>query len=456
MKFDAIVIGSGQGGNPLAQKLAGLKQNVALIEERHLGGTCINTGCTPTKTFVASAQVAHYARSASRWGVNASGVSVDLKAVVARKNEVVESSRSGQEKRDKALESLRLFRGRASFTGPHQIKTGDDTLESNRIFIDTGVRPTIPHIPGLDSIPYLTNESILDLTDLPGHLVVLGGGYVGLEFAQMFRRFGSKVTVVHNSAQILPHEDADIAAELQKALEEEGIEFHLDAEAKQIGKRDGGVAVTYQRASGSQTVSGSHLLVATGRTPNTDALGLDKAGVEIDGKGFIKVNGRLETSTPGIWAIGDVKGGPAFTHISYNDFQVIYGNLIEGRNFSVDHRIVPYGVFTDPQLGGIGLTEKRAREKGYRLKIGTLPLTSVSRAIERGETAGLMKIVIDASTDQVLGASILASEGAEIVQILTPLMLAKQPYTLLKGAIYIHPTMAEGFFNLLESVKEVS
>jgi pyruvate/2-oxoglutarate dehydrogenase complex dihydrolipoamide dehydrogenase (E3) component len=279
---------------------------------------------------------------------------------------------------------------------------------------------------------------------------------VGLEFAQMFRRFGSKVTVVHNSAQILPHEDADIAAELQKALEEEGIEFHLDAEAKQIGKRDGGVAVTYQRASGSQTVSGSHLLVATGRTPNTDALGLDKAGVEIDGKGFIKVNGRLETSAPGIWAIGDVKGGPAFTHISYNDFQVIYGNLIEGRNFSVDHRIVPYGVFTDPQLGGIGLTEKRAREKGYRLKIGTLPLTSVSRAIERGETAGLMKIVIDASTDQVLGASILASEGAEIVQILTPLMLAKQPYTLLKGAIYIHPTMAEGFFNLLESVKEVS
>lgn len=456
MKFDAIVVGSGQGGNPLAQKLAGLKQSVALIEDRHLGGTCVNTGCTPTKTFVASAQVAHYARSASRWGVNASGVSVDLKAVVARKNKVVESSRSGQEKRDKGLESLRLFRSRASFTGPHQIKAGDDTLESDRIFIDTGARPTIPRISGLDSISYLTNESILDITELPDHLIVLGGGYVGLEFAQMFRRFGSKVTVVHNSAQILPHEDVDIASELQKALEAEGIVFHVDAEAKKADKRDGGVAVTYQRASGSQTVSGSHLLVATGRTPNTDSLGLDKAGVETDGKGYIKVNGRLETSAPGIWAIGDVKGGPAFTHISYNDFQVIYGNLIEGKNFSIDHRIVPYGVFTDPQLGGIGLTEKQAREKGYRLKIGKLPLTSVARAIERGETAGLMKIVIDASNDQVLGASILASEGAEVVQILTPLMLAKQAYTLLKGAIYIHPTMAEGFFNLLESVKEVS
>jgi pyruvate/2-oxoglutarate dehydrogenase complex dihydrolipoamide dehydrogenase (E3) component len=455
MKFDAIVIGSGQGGNPLAQRLAGLKHKVALIEERHLGGTCINTGCTPTKTMVASAQVAHYARSGARWGVNTSEVSVDLGSVLARKNKVVESWRSGQEKRDKALESLHLFREHAEFAGPRQVKVGGETLESDHIFIDTGARPAIPRISGLENIPYLTNESILELSNLPDHLVVLGGGYIGLEFAQMFRRFGSKVTVVHNSGQILSHEDEDIASELKKALEAEGIDFLLDAEAQQIEKRDNGLTLTYRHAGGSQTVTGSLLLVATGRTPNTDSLNLGKAGVETDNKGFIKVNGRLETSAPGIWAIGDVKGGPAFTHISYNDFQVIYGNLIEGKNLSIEHRIVPYGVFTDPQLGGIGMTEREARAKGYRLKMGTLPVTSVARAIERGETAGLMKIVIDAANDQILGASILAAEGAEIVQIFTPTMLAKQPYTLLKGAIYIHPTMAEGFFSLLEAVKEV-
>jgi pyruvate/2-oxoglutarate dehydrogenase complex dihydrolipoamide dehydrogenase (E3) component len=450
MKFDAIVIGSGEGGNPLAHRLADRKQTVALIEQKHLGGTCINTGCTPTKTMVASAQVAHYVQEAQRWGIRASGFSADMKAIVARKNEVVGSFRSGQEKQVEKRETLRLFRGHARFTGSHQITVGPDVLESDRIFIDTGARPAIPSIAGMDSIPYLTNESILDLEELPRHLIVLGGGYIGLEFGQMFRRFGSDVTIIHQGSEILPREDEDVAAELRKALEAEGVTFRLNTKTTRAEGAAGLVRLVFESG---QPVAGTHLLVATGRKPNTEDLGLEKAGVEIDAHGFIKVNGRLETSAPGIWAIGDVKGGPAFTHISYNDFQVIFSNLIEGKNATIDHRIVPYCVFTDPPLGSVGMTEKEARASGRPLKIGKIPVGNVARAIERGETAGLMKIVVDGETDQVMGASILSADGGELVQILHTLMLAKQPYTLLKGAIYLHPTMAEGFFGLLESVQ---
>jgi pyruvate/2-oxoglutarate dehydrogenase complex dihydrolipoamide dehydrogenase (E3) component len=453
VKYDAVIIGSGQGGNPLAQRLADLGWAVALVEREHLGGTCINTGCTPTKTMVASAQVAHYARNATRWGVETGEVRVDLPAIVARKNEVVHSFRSGQQGRVDARKSLHLHRDHARFAGPHQISVADERLESERIFIDTGARPAIPRLPGLETVDYLTNASIMELNELPEHLLVLGGGYIGLEFGQMFRRFGSQVTVVHQSGQILPREDADVVAELQKALEAEGITFLLNARTIRVERKDGQVSLTLEETHGSSTLTGSHLLVATGRKPNTDNLGLEAAGIETDKNGFIKVNNRLETNVPGVWALGDVKGGPAFTHISYNDFQIIYGNLVEGKDLAIDNRIVPYSVFTDPQLGGVGMTEKEARNKGYRLKIGKMPMSYVARAIERDETAGLMKIVVDASNDRILGASILAAEGGELVQILGTVMLAGLPYTLLKGAVYIHPTLAEGFFGLMEDVK---
>jgi len=455
MKYDAIIIGSGQGGTPLARRLADLGKTVALIERKELGGTCINTGCTPTKTMIASAQVAHYAHNATRWGVRTTGVTVDLPAIVARKDRIVQRFRAGHQRRVDARATLHLYRGAARFLTPHSIRVGEQVLEGAHIFIDTGTRPSIPHVPGLDTVPFLTNATIMELSELPTHLLVLGGGYIGLEFGQMFRRFGSAVTVIHQHEQRLPREDADVVAALQQALEAEGLRFLLNARTATVENKNGQITLTLEGTDGSSTVSGSHLLVAAGRTPNTEELGLDKAGVETDTAGFITVNSRLETTVPGIWALGDVKGGPAFTHISYNDFQIIYGNLVEGKNLSTAHRIVPYAVFTDPQLGGVGITEKEARARGYRLKIGKSPMSAVARAIEREETAGLMKLVVDAATDRILGAAILGAEGGELVQILSTLMLTDLPYTVLKGAIYIHPTLAEGFFGLMEEVKLV-
>jgi len=454
-KYDAIIIGSGQAGNPLAHKLADRGWQVALIEKGNLGGTCINVGCTPTKTMVHRAQVAHYARDAARWGVRASGVSVDLAKIVAQKDEVVLSFRGSQQRAVDSRPTLKLYRGHARFTAPHQLKVGDETLVSEKIFINTGGCPAIPPITGLDTVPYLTNETIMQLTTLPEHLLILGGGYIGLEFGQMFRRFSSRVTVVHRGAQIIPREDAEIAAELQKALEAEGIEFLLNADTVRAEKKNGNLALSLKISDSEKDIIGSHLLVATGRRPNTDELGLEAAEIATEKDGSIKVDDRLETTVRGIWALGDCKGGPAFTHISYNDFQIVYANLVEGKNLTSANRYVPYCVFTDPQLGGVGLTEKEARAKGYKLKIGKIPMSYVARAIERGETAGMMKIVVDASNDQILGASILSPEGGELVQILGALMLARQPYTLLKGAVFIHPTLAEGFFALMEDVKPV-
>lgn len=455
MKYDAIVIGSGQGGNPLSHNLADRGFSVALIEKAHLGGTCINTGCTPTKTMVHSAQVAHYARNADRWGVRAANVGVDLAAVVTRKNKIVQSFREGQQRRVDARKTLRLYRGEARFVAPHQIQVNNEVLEGERIFINTGTRASLPPLEGLDSVDYLTNASIMELNELPEHLLVLGGGYIGLEFGQMFRRFGSRVTVIHRGGQILPREDGDVTAELQKALEAEGIKFLLNANSTRVEKKDEQIHLAVESGNSLSNLIGSHLLVAVGRKPNSDQLGLDKSGVETDKDGFIRVNGRLETNVPGIWALGDVKGGPAFTHISYNDFQIIYGNLVEDKNLSIDNRLVPYSVFTDPQLGGVGMTEKEARKKGYRLKIGKIPMSYVARAIERDETAGLMKLVVDASNDHILGASILSPEGGELVQIIGTVIRAGLPYTFLKGAVYIHPTLAEGFFSLMEDVKPV-
>jgi pyruvate/2-oxoglutarate dehydrogenase complex dihydrolipoamide dehydrogenase (E3) component len=456
MKYDAIIIGSGQAGNPLVFRLADLGWSVALIEEKNLGGTCINVGCAPTKTMVHRAQVAHYARNAARWGVNTSGVQVDLAKIVAQKDEVALLFRGGQQRRVDERKNVRLYRGHARFVGAHQLQVGGEIIESGKIFINTGGRASIPPIPGLHGVPFLTNESIMQLTTIPEHLLVLGGGYIGLEFGQMFRRYGSRVTIVQQGPQIVPREDPEIGAELQRALETEGVEFVLGARTEGVNQKDGVITLSYKVAQGAKEIAGSHLLVATGRLPNTDDMGLDKAGIATNKDGSIKVNARLETNVPGIWALGDCKGGPAFTHISYNDFQIVYANVAEGKNRSTENRLVPYCVFTDPQLGGVGMTEKEARAKGHKLKIGRCPMTYVARAIERGETSGLMKIVVDAANDQILGASILASEGGELVQILGAMVLAKQPYTLLKGAVYIHPTLAEGFFSLMEDVKPVN
>jgi pyruvate/2-oxoglutarate dehydrogenase complex dihydrolipoamide dehydrogenase (E3) component len=455
VKYDAAIIGSGQGGNPLSHKLADAGWKVALIERRHLGGTCINTGCTPTKTMIASAQIAHYVRHAARWGVHADGFRVDMAQVVARKNAVVEQFRAGQERQvERRRDRLDLFRGHGRFVTPKRLEVNGQEIESERIFIDTGSRPDVPAIDGLAECGFLTNATLMEVPDVPEHLLIIGGGYIGLEFGQMFRRYGSRVTVIHRGAQLLSREDSDVVEELQHALEAEGIVFHLNARPVRVeGKSGRSIRLLAESRDGSTTIEATHLLVATGRRPNTDDLGLERAGIATDSKGFVKVNNRLETSVPGVYALGDVKGGPAFTHISYNDYQILYANLMNGAGLTIDNRYVPYAAFTDPQLGGVGLTEREARAKGHRVKIGKLPARSVARAIERGETTGLMKIVVDAETDRILGAAILTTEGAELVQILGALMLAGAPYTVLKGAIYIHPTLAEGFWSLMEKVQ---
>jgi pyruvate/2-oxoglutarate dehydrogenase complex dihydrolipoamide dehydrogenase (E3) component len=455
MKYDAIIIGSGQAGNPLSESLTDQGLKVALIEKAHLGGTCINTGCTPTKTMVASAQVAHYARNAARWGVHTGEVRVSLPRIVARKDAIVRRFRGGHQRKVNSRENLHLYRGHARFLGPREVAVGKQVLESERIFINTGTRTDIPRIDGLDKGTYLTNATLMGLTRLPKHLLVLGAGYIGLEFGQMFLRFGSRVTVIHRGEEILTREDPDVAGELQKILEAEGIQFIMNARTTRVSKRNGRITLSLEAGTRSRAVTGSHLLVATGRRPNTDDLALDKAGVQTDQRGYIKVNDRLETSVPGIWALGDVKGGPAFTHISYDDYQIVYGNLFEGKNLTTENRLVPYSVFTDPQLGRVGMTEKAARATGRKLKIGKVPMSWVARAIERDETAGLMKLVVDAQSDRILGAAMLATEGGELIQILGAVMLAGAPYTILKGAIYIHPTLAEGFFSLMDDVKPV-
>lgn len=455
MKYDAIIIGSGQAGNPLSQALAKLGKSVALIDYSYMGGTCVNTGCTPTKAMIGSARVAHYARNAARWGVDAGFVTVDMHEVLRRKNEIVEKSRAALETKAKTQATIDVFHGRARFIGPKEIEVLAKKLEADQIFIDTGSNATLPKVKGIDSVNYLTNEGMLDLRELPDHLIVLGAGYIGLEFAQMYRRFGSEVTVISDTGQILPKEDPDIAEELQRSLEAEGIRFIMNARIHRIDRTAKQIVFLFEGAP-DDTIYGTHLLVATGRKPNTSDLELNRAGVDTDENGYILVNRRLETSAPNIWALGDVKGGPMFTHISYNDYQIVFGNLYEGKDLGTDTRLVPYAVYTDPELGRVGMTETEARAKGYKLKVGSVKMTNVARAIERGETNGMMKLVVDASSDQILGAAILSSEGGEAVQVLSTLMLAGKPYTLLKDAIYIHPTIVEGFYFLMDSVKPVN
>ena len=451
---DAIVIGSGQGGVPLATNLADQGWSVALIEKGEVGGSCINYGCTPTKTMISSARMAHYARVAPEFGIHPGEIKVDMAAVVARKNEIVDSFRSGVLEQIDSSPNVTLYHGHGRFTAPHQVGINGETLKSDKIFINTGTRPRFPALPGLDQVEVLTNRNIMDLQELPAHLIALGGSYLGLEFGQMFRRLGSEVTVVEMSDRIAAREDAEISDSLREALEAEGMKFHLGSTATKVEKTADGLEVTVKKKDGTtERIEGTHLLMSIGQVPNSDDLGLDKAGIATDKNGYIQHNGKLETNIPGIWVLGDVKGGPAFTHVSYDDYLVIFDNLVNGKNRTIDNRVVPYALYTDPELGRFGLTEREARAKGYRLKIGSLPMSHIARAIERGETRGLMKIVINADNDRILGATILGADGGELVQTLMTLMRANAPYTLFENAMFIHPTLTEGFFALMANVE---
>ena len=452
--YDAIIIGSGQGGVPLATNLAELGWRVALIEKGQLGGSCINYGCTPTKTMISSARIAHYARVAPEFGIHTGPVKVDMAEIVARKNEIVDSFRSGIEDQVENSPKLTLYRGHGRFTAPHEVEVNGEKLTSDKIFINTGTRPRVLPIPGLDQIEFLTNRNIMDLKEVPAHLIALGGNYLGLEFGQMFRRLGSEVTVVELGDQIIPREDPEVSESLKEALEGEGMTFHLGAKTTKVAKTPGGLEIVIEKKDGTtQTLKGTHLLVSIGQVPNSDDLGLEKAGVATDKFGFVQHDGKLQTNVPGVWVLGDVKGGAAFTHVSYDDYLVIYDNLVNGKNRTIDNRQIPYALFTDPELGRVGLTEREARAKGYRLKIGSVPMAYVARAIERSETNGLMKIVINADNDRILGATILGPDGGELVQILMALMMADAPWTLFENAMFIHPTLAEGFFALMANVE---
>lgn len=456
MKYDAIVIGSGQGGGPLTHKLADAGWKVALIEKEFLGGSCVNYGCTPTKTMVASARIAHYARRAADFGIETGVLKIDMPKIVERKNNMVKAWRGGQEKQAAKRDNVTVINGHGRLTGPHSVEVNGEIIESDKIILNTGTRPRIPAIPGLDSVEYLTNRNVMDLQAVPEHLIVLGGNYIGLEFGQIYRRLGAEVTVIEMAERIIPREDEDVSEALQNALENEGMVFKTGSQASQVQSETGAIRVQIENGSGQkEEISGSHLLVATGRVPNTDDLGLEKAGVMVNTYGHVEVNEFLETNVPGIWAIGDIKGGPAFTNVSYDDFLKLYEFFVNGEKQSIAGRLVPYALFTDPEMGRVGLSEQEARQQGYRLKIGKIPMSRVARAIERDETAGLMKVVIDAETDQILGATILGPEGGELVQIFMAMILAGAKWQILKRTVYVHPSLAEGFYSLMESVKEV-
>lgn len=455
--YDAIVIGAGQSGGPLTTALARAGRKTALIEREHVGGTCINEGCTPTKTMVASARVAYLASRASDYGVRTGTISVDLATVRARKRAIVESFRGGSQRRIEATDGADLLFGEARFTGPHELEARLNTgearqLSADMIFINAGDRPSTPAIPGVEQIQPLDSTSIMELDAVPDHLLVLGGGYVGLEFAQMFRRFGSRVTIVQRGAQLLPREDGDVAEAITGILREDGIEVLLKSGAVRVAtmdpSSDGAIALTVRGADGERTLYGTHLLLAAGRVPNTERLNLAAAGIQADAHGYIRVNERLETNVPGVYALGDVKGGPAFTHISYDDFRIIRTNLIEGGSATTAGRPVPYTVFTDPQLGRVGLTEREAREQGLDFRVATLPMSSVARALEVDEPRGLMKAIVDAKTHQILGCAVLGLEGGELMAMFEIAMLGHLPYTVLKEAVFAHPTLAESLNNL--------
>jgi pyruvate/2-oxoglutarate dehydrogenase complex dihydrolipoamide dehydrogenase (E3) component len=456
-RYDAIIIGTGQGGKPLSLALAEAGWKTAIIERKHVGGTCINVGCTPTKTMVASARVAYLARRGTDYGVEPNTVRVEMAKVRQRKQAIVESFRNGSQRRLEDTKGIDLIFGEASFTGPKSVAVrtpGGETrhVTADKIFINTGGRPEKPPVAGLDSVPTLDSTSIMELDVLPAHLLVLGGGYIGLEFGQMFRRFGSQVTVVQRGKQLLGREDPDVAEEVAKILREDGIEILLETQAVRVEKGDGKIQLTVRTPTEERKLGGSHLLVAAGRAPNTDGLNLGVAGVQADKRGNVQVNERLETNVPGIYALGDVKGGPAFTHISYDDFRIIRTNLIEGGNATTTGRLVPYTVYIDPQLGRVGLSESEARAQGRRVRVAKIPMTYVARALEMDEPRGFMKAIVDADTNQILGYTALGVEGGELMSMVEIAMMGKVPYTTLRDGIFAHPTLAESLNTLFTAL----
>ena len=453
-EYQAIVIGSGQGGNPLCSALAGAGMRTALIEREHVGGTCINEGCTPTKTMVASARVSYLAQRGADYGVEIEHFKINMERVRKRKRDIVDSFRNSGQSNLENTANLDLIFGEASFSGPQSVaiklKGGSQrTISASKIFINAGCRPGLPPVEGLKEIPYLNSTSIMELNELPEHLLVLGGGYVGLEFGQMFRRFGSRLTIVQSGSQLLAQEDPDIAEEVAKILQQDGIEVLLNTKAQRATLTGREIALTVASGTGTRTIQASHLLVATGRSPNTEALNLVAAGIETDKYGFIKVNSKLETSAPGIYALGDINGGPAFTHISYDDFRILKTNVIENGNATTTGRLVPYTVFIDPQLGRVGLSEQQARKQGKRIRVAKMQMSSVARALELDESRGFMKALVDPDTNQILGAAVLGIEGGEIMSMLEIAMMGKLPYTALQNGIFAHPTLAESLNNLL-------
>jgi pyruvate/2-oxoglutarate dehydrogenase complex dihydrolipoamide dehydrogenase (E3) component len=451
--YDAIVIGSGQGGTPLSIVLAKAGLKTAIVERNHVGGTCVNVGCTPTKTMVASARVAYLSRRSAEYGVDSGPVTVSMSAVRRRKQRIVESFHDGVLQNIEKTKGLELLIGEARFIGPKSLEIllsegGTRQLTGERIFINTGARPAKPPVAGLDKLATLDSTSIMELETLPEHLLVMGGGYVGLEFSQMFRRFGSQVTIVHRGDHLLSREDTDVAEEVALILEEDGIKVLLNSEAARADGVNASISLTVRSKDRETILAGSHLLVAVGRRPNTDLLNLQSAGVETDEQGFIKVNDKLETNVAGVYALGDVKGGPAFTHISYDDFRILRTNLLEGGHATTKGRLVPYTVFIDPQLGRIGITEAEARNQGFDTRVAKLPMTRVARAIEMSETRGFMKAVVDVKTKQILGCAVLSIEGGELMAMFEIAMMAHLPYTSLKEAIFAHPTLAESLNNL--------
>ena len=456
VRYDAIVIGSGQAGTPLARALAGAGRRTALIESTHVGGTCVNEGCTPTKTMVASARVAYLARRGADYGVRTGDVSVDMVKVRERKRAIVDKFRGGSERSLAKLERLELVRGEARFTGPHDLDVADGSggsrsVSSDLVFLNVGARPSKPPLPGLDAVPHLDSTSIMELEAAPEHLLVLGGGYIGIEFGQMFRRFGSRVSIVQRGMHLLAREDADVAEAVEGILREDGIEVLLNTEARGVERgADGAIRLRVRESGIERTLSGSHLLVAAGRAPNTDRLNLKAAGIAHDHRGFIRVNDRLETNVPGVYCLGDAKDGPAFTHISYDDFRVVQTNVLGGGGASIANRIVPYCVFMDPELGRVGLTEAEARRQGHLVRVFTTPMRGAARALEMGETRGLMKAVVDERSQQILGCAILGVTGGEVMTVVQAAIMGRLPYTALRDAAIAHPTMAESLNNLFD------
>jgi pyruvate/2-oxoglutarate dehydrogenase complex dihydrolipoamide dehydrogenase (E3) component len=452
--FDAIVIGSGQSGPFLAVRLAAAGQRVAIIERGHFGGTCVNTGCIPTKTLVASAYAAHMARRAGEFGIQLAGpISTDMKQVKARKDDISGKSRRGMETWLKSTPNCTVYQGHARFESPNEVRVDEELLVAPQIFINVGARATIPSIPGVANTPYLTNSTLLDLDILPRHLVIVGGGYIALEFAQIFRRFGSEVTIIDRGSRLIAHEDEDVSKEVQAILEREGIQVRLNATCLELTRHGEAVGARLDCTEGASEVSGSHLLLATGRTPNTDDLGLDNAGIARDAHGYVVVDNQLRTNVAGIWALGDCNGRGGFTHTSYNDFKIVAANLLDHESRSVADRISAHNLYIDPPLGRCGITEREALDSGRHVLIGRWLMTNVARAVEKGETQGFMKVLVDADSKEFLGAAILGTGGDEVIHCILDLMYARAPYTVMQWAMHIHPTLSELIPTMLDQLR---